>query len=394
MAYMKTLGVEIEYFRIEGDGAGSTSKSETARFITEALESAGYRGLCSVSGYHGSVPAGDWNSTHDGSVHNEDYTRNGAELVSPVLDITANGSGYNELAVVMDTMVARGCTVTKACGLHIHLGIEGIPLEAIKLFVRRYIAHESAVLSMVAPSRRDGNRFCKTFRSQNINLETAEARLGRIQQLSDLPRMFAGRDRYYGLNVCSLERLPTIEIRVHGGTVESKKAIYWARLWASIMDDCVETVLRADRSHAGALVASPTWTPTSTVRPGLETLVSRFTGHRAELVAQLVNYGGLQNTDAEVRYGWLPHTLRGRLSEVRTKLKSMGYTILCRNGWYSIQPLDVVLVEPIPAPAAMGTVRQALPPIPGFWQGVPADVRAYHEGRIAQFERQAMRRVA
>ena len=48
-------------------------------------------------------------------------------------------------------------------------------------------------------------------------------------------------DRYYGTNLCALQKYGTIEFRYHSGTVDAEKIIAWVRILNAIVS-CVRSV--------------------------------------------------------------------------------------------------------------------------------------------------------
>ena len=90
---------------------------------------------------------------------------------------------------------------------------------------------EPALYSLVAPSR-SGNPFCRPIRRS-------------LHELLALPSMrkwgehFAERERrYLTVNPSNLfgdERLNTLEVRMHSGTLEGRKILGWLSLWMRLV---------------------------------------------------------------------------------------------------------------------------------------------------------------
>lgn len=169
--------------------------------------------------------ADQWKAVYDGSVSN------GAEVVSPIL----NPARLNEAHKVTKVLKEAGARVDRATGFHVHIGLNalGYAGENIARFTLNYYAMHSAIAALVAPSRLN-NRYC------NI-LNRADAERQASYSLNGNDGAFNG-NRYVSLNLESMRRHGTVEVRLHQGTLNGVKAIAWSQFIAGLIDASVKGV--------------------------------------------------------------------------------------------------------------------------------------------------------
>jgi len=69
-------------------------------------------------------------------------------------------------AVAFNEVKDLGATVSKDCGLHVHVGAAGQPLSFFQNLVRIYQAYEKVIDGMMPLSRRNStNTFCRSLAS-------------------------------------------------------------------------------------------------------------------------------------------------------------------------------------------------------------------------------------
>lgn len=106
-----------------------------------------------------------------------------------------------------------GTRVNKTCGLHVHLDIRDLALNKNEIRKRgRRLKNSLEVLKQLIPKSRIGNTFCKLGMSQ----------------------MRRNSDRYYAVNMTSVLKHKTIEIRLHSGTTDFNKIYSWVSLLYNI----------------------------------------------------------------------------------------------------------------------------------------------------------------
>jgi hypothetical protein len=162
----------------------------------------------------------EWTAVYDGSIQ-------GAEVVSPIL----NDARLNEASTVARLLLNAGARVDRTTGYHVHLGFDSFGDSRIErlntlayFYINWHTAHET-IGTLVAPSRLN-NRFCKVRTVAEAHATAEQIRNGHI----------GIGDRYVSLNLESYDRHGTIEVRLHQGTLNGRKAVAWAEFIAGLVD--------------------------------------------------------------------------------------------------------------------------------------------------------------
>lgn len=175
--------------------------------------------------------ADTWKAVYDGSVSN------GAEVVSPIL----NPARLNEAHKVTQALKTAGARVDRATGFHVHIGLNAFRNQAdIAQFILNYYAMHHAIAALVAPSRLN-NRYCAV-----LNHDNAQRQADYIA--ADNIGAFNG-NRYTSLNLESMRRHGTVEIRLHQGTLNGVKAIAWSQFIAGMINATVNGVDMTAAEH-------------------------------------------------------------------------------------------------------------------------------------------------
>ena len=179
----------------------------------------------------------------DDSVWNVEYDNScGWEVTSRIL---MDRSGYEELvlacAALEHVTEDVGLKVNYQTGMHVHLGWLGKgeevhrALKAARLF-------EPAVATLVSPSRLvafDGssydvtrpNDYCQpvasVFSARVLANTQSQDRLFRVAETLEA--------RHLSFNIIPLERMHTVEVRMHNGTLKAGKIALWLSLWQQIL---------------------------------------------------------------------------------------------------------------------------------------------------------------
>ena len=233
MTSNRTFGVELEIVH----PSQPCNMLEVARIITEAGVA------CIAEGYNHTTRA-HWKVIADASVHNNNTDR-GCEVVSPVL---AGEAGLAVLATVCRALQAAGYSVNKTCGMHVHVGASDLTVAKMKTLVKTWVKFEDSLECLVSESRRGQATFCKsnvqtvTGRrygsddAQNVVIcEEAFAKIDACTTLDQIRTLFRS-DRYHKLNLESLWRHRTVEVRLHQGSINATKACEWVRLCVGMVD--------------------------------------------------------------------------------------------------------------------------------------------------------------
>lgn len=163
----------------------------------------------------------EWKAVPDGSVA-------GAEVVSPVLDERR----LNEARRVASILSEAGARVSRSTGYHIHIGRaafldgNGEWRENLGQFILNYYGIHHAIGALVAPSRLS-NRYCEILDRETATEEADYIRGGGSRSVRE--------NRYTSLNLESLQRHGTVEVRLHQGTLNGVKAIAWVGLMTALV---------------------------------------------------------------------------------------------------------------------------------------------------------------
>ena len=144
--FSPTFGVEIECYLPEGATSAQAAAAVSSRGVA-----------CHVQIYNHSVPT-TWKVVTDGSLG--DVAR-GIEFVSPPL---SGEAGLAQVNAVCEALTDFGCTVSKRCGLHVHVNARGENTAFFRNLVKLYAAFEPVLDSIMPPSRRaSNNSFCRSM---------------------------------------------------------------------------------------------------------------------------------------------------------------------------------------------------------------------------------------
>lgn len=215
-----TFGVEIEFKSTMSDRAIAT-------FLNNGgldTRAAGY--THSVTSY--------WKVVRDGSVYG------GWELVSPIL---RGEAGLEALAQACRLLQEAGCTVDRACGVHVHLGVSGEDFGTIQRFAKNYTKFEDSFDCLVPPSRRyNNNGMIRSLSGLREGITESEkvSRINHVltaldscRTVGEMVRVFG--TRYRKLNLESYTRQGTIEVRQHSGSLDADKLVNWVRLLGALL---------------------------------------------------------------------------------------------------------------------------------------------------------------
>ena len=228
------IGIEIEFFA----PIGKYDLASKLRNQGIAVEATSYTHAVSSN----------WKIVDDGSVYGmaDHY---GMELVSPIL----NSDSDADMATVRRICRAvqkLGGRVNKACGLHIHVDATDLTAAQVLQVWTRYQTMEGEIDTLMTSNRRANlGSYCQSLRNLMVHGQTKEA-------------LARSADRYFKVNLQSLNRHGTIEFRQHSGTINADTIINWASF-------CVGFV-EASLVNPGTRIANRT--ETTTVHPtGLNT---------------------------------------------------------------------------------------------------------------------------
>ena len=167
-----------------------------------------------------------WQVRMDGSLGGR-----GCELVSPPL---RGAEGFEQLRKACEALTAAGATVDRACGLHVHVDLNGLSANAVRRTVKAYVASQEIIDGLLSESRRaDRNMYCRRWYATEIEA---------LDQCRDISGMSAVQDgRYKTVNLKAYPRHGTIEFRQHQGTTSFRKVEAWVKFVTALVASTVRS---------------------------------------------------------------------------------------------------------------------------------------------------------
>lgn len=198
----RKFGIEIEFIR--------ATQTQTREQIAIALREAG---INTEAQNYNHATTSCWKLITDSSA---DY-----ELVSPILQ---GENGITEMKKALDVLDDLGCKVNRRCGLHVHLNANNLSTEQIRAFYAHWAISQSGIFDQLVPPSRRGNNngFC-------LDIYRDYQRYYLCDTVRDIANLLCN-NRYVKLNILSYARYGTIEVRHHGGSLDSYKVEGWVRL--------------------------------------------------------------------------------------------------------------------------------------------------------------------
>jgi hypothetical protein len=212
MAYLdQTFGVEFELYLPPGLSHGAAAMALTNQGID-----------CRPESYNHETRTW-WKIVTDGSL--QDYAR-GAEVVSPVL---SGEAGLETVAKVLAILNDLGCTVSKLCGTHVHVGVGSHANMAFFRNVLKLYAHFEPVIDRFMPASRraSAQTYCRSV--TNVAFRTID-QTDSVQGLIRALTPPGHTPRYTKLNLCAYRSHQTVEFRQHQGTLDNAKVRNWILL--------------------------------------------------------------------------------------------------------------------------------------------------------------------
>lgn len=113
--------------------------------------------------------------------------------------------GFDKLRQLCDVLTSHGCYVNETCGLHVHLDARHLKRGGV-LRIGRRLGRALPILQWMVDDSRHDNHYCKMS-------------VGPLKNDRD--------DRYHAVNLTSFFDFKTVEVRLHGGSINSKKIQNW-----------------------------------------------------------------------------------------------------------------------------------------------------------------------
>lgn len=207
-----TVGIEIEYYGVP------------KRILEDKLEAGGIKAR-DVSYTHQVTPY--WKLTTDVSAEG----RHSGEMVSPILKGKA---GLVEARKCINICQEAGMLVNKSGGFHVHFGMQGVSVQAIKNIIVNYNNLQPIIDRMLHKWRR-GSGWGASFNSTQIR------KIQDATDMQDIYRAISGENRtfrntyqdvrhsgrYHAINVFCYLNYGTIEFRQYTAVLESDTVLMW-----------------------------------------------------------------------------------------------------------------------------------------------------------------------
>ena len=166
---------------------------------------------CRYEGYtHEGV--GNWKVVRDGSIGN------GPECVSRVLHGT---DGLAEMRRVQLALKQAGARVTRACGMHTHLGVEHLSRRHKALVIMTHAIFQSVFDTVCNHSRRNNGSYARHRSIHDARFLASEWNNGNNR---------SGGSRFVALNLDAYNKYGTFEMRAYQGCLNPQKATAWIQL--------------------------------------------------------------------------------------------------------------------------------------------------------------------
>ena len=261
VASNRTFGIEAEFFGIRPQVA------------IDALAAAGI--TASYEGYTHRV-MNTWKIVTDGSVTSIGTGTGGLELVSPILQGEA---GLAQAALAVSTLLAAGGRVDRTCGLHVHVGMNGLNGAEIMKVLDLYAANQSHINTIIARSRQT-NSYCPPL---NLGVGSRYNSYDAVRQattVNDLRSVTQNFHRYSVVNLTAYAKYGTIEFRQHQGTLNGEKVASWVKFLLALIEKA--TSMDNASQDAGSLSALMDTMPmTDETKAFLNRRAARLTGSRS-----------------------------------------------------------------------------------------------------------------
>ena len=235
------FGVEIEFVTLPYHLAAGVVESVTGRHCHQMAYHSRRCDTCNQRvGYE------EWKVETDSSV--TDYNgsvRLGGEAIAPKKRGLAH---FEEIGNVQKALAAAGAKIDQRCGMHVHISMQDMSRQELARFVLMWQKQQQFLYGLVAPSRKN-HHYCS-----DISLSSAT----QIAQQFEATGNSYG-DRGSSLNVTSYPKIGTFEIRLHQGSLNSRKMRAWVLLmlgFAQAVKVGIDTDLTPDLSVLGKLVSA------------------------------------------------------------------------------------------------------------------------------------------
>ncbi len=182
-----------------------------------------------ITGYSHELRNKQWQLGDDGSVRrnmtsDEASRYQSIEITSPKL---FGNDGFKEIETVCRAWNEIGSMVNNSCGFHVHISAYNYTKDDLRRLLLVWAKIENVIFYLVAPSRRN-NRYSILLRKDSEF------------QSWILHNEITNHNRYKAVNLSSYNSYKTVEFRIHQGTTNPEKVIYWVVFCLKLMEKVKE----------------------------------------------------------------------------------------------------------------------------------------------------------
>jgi hypothetical protein len=350
----RTFGIEIE---IKG-----LSERQACRALVEAGINA------SETGYTHRVSS-SWKVLYDGSL-----SGTSCEVVSPVL---RGEDGIEQVRKVAQALASAGARIDRQCGLHVHVGTDGMSANDVAMVLARYARFESVIDGFMPSSRRaNNNTYCRS-------ISNLVGRRINGQSFRSIPEVVSamGGDRYQKVNMQAYNRHRTIEFRQHSGTCNATKIENWVRFILGFVEASIGQASPVEATGSVRSARGGRRVRRNSIDAKMDAVIRAFRaapGHCLS-VREIASAGGWSMSSVPP---YLTRLRQERGCQIRKVRGTNSYILVGNTGRLSAD-----------APTTTVETRQAARRVQGIaniasdsvFRGIPNDVVSFYEERREDF---------
>ena len=197
-----------------------------------------------------------WKCEADGSLGNsrppaaDGIAYVACEFVSPPM---RGIEGFDEIFRFVKLLQDKGAVITRSCGLHVNVGLEGVTAgqtvhhERCRNFVRRFMhffsLHENGMMQIGGRRSRVNNYYCASIKAfgDTYGIKNKSS----VQNFLSLLNHYG---RYRTVNLSNLNsRTPRFEFRIFAGTVNPLKAVGYVAVALGLVHKAAEAAIAPEQ---------------------------------------------------------------------------------------------------------------------------------------------------
>jgi hypothetical protein len=166
----------------------------------------------------------DFSAHRDGSVRGD-----GLELVSPIL---RGNKGLLAVTNLLKYAASKNWVADASCGFHLHIDMNDLSEEQKKKVLFAYVLTAELWHAFVSRTRHNNSYCGRPLRIASHEIEAKE--------FDTLCYSAGGGSRYCWLNLQAHSEHGTFEVRLHEGTIDSKKVTNWIKAHLRFVDAVIK----------------------------------------------------------------------------------------------------------------------------------------------------------